>query len=76
MPEMDGFELFEQLQENTATVHIPVILLTSKVLARSAMLRYSQGRRSHHEALQSPHHLATGRRTVGVARLMDKSLSE
>jgi CheY-like chemotaxis protein len=34
MPEMDGFEMFEQLQENPATQNIPVILLTSKVLAR------------------------------------------
>jgi CheY-like chemotaxis protein len=34
MPEMDGFEMFEKLQNNSATQSIPVILLTSKVLAR------------------------------------------
>jgi len=34
MPVMDGFEMFEQLQEKVATQAIPVILLTSKVLAR------------------------------------------
>lgn len=34
MPEMDGFEVFEKLRENQATQNIPVILLTSKVLAR------------------------------------------
>lgn len=34
MPEMDGFEMFEKLQGNPATQGIPVILLTSKVLAR------------------------------------------
>ncbi len=34
MPEMDGFEMFETLQGNPATQQIPVILLTSKVLAR------------------------------------------
>jgi CheY-like chemotaxis protein len=34
MPEMDGFELFERLQGDGETVNIPVILLTSKVLAR------------------------------------------
>lgn len=34
MPEMDGFEMFKQLQENPTTQNIPVILLTSKVLAR------------------------------------------
>jgi CheY-like chemotaxis protein len=34
MPVMDGFQVFEQLQNNSATKNIPVILLTSKVLAR------------------------------------------
>lgn len=34
MPGMDGFEMFEKLQGNAATQDIPVILLTSKVLAR------------------------------------------
>jgi CheY-like chemotaxis protein len=34
MPGMDGFKLFEKLQGNPETQNIPVILLTSKVLAR------------------------------------------
>ena len=34
MPEMDGFKVFERLQNNSETQKIPVILLTSKVLAR------------------------------------------
>jgi len=34
MPEMDGFETFERLRGDAATQNIPVILLTSKVLAR------------------------------------------
>jgi len=38
MPEMDGFEMFQKLQENPATQNIPVILLTSKVLARDRKL--------------------------------------
>lgn len=33
MPDMDGVQLFEQLQSNPVTQEIPVILLTSKVLA-------------------------------------------
>jgi len=32
MPDMDGFSVFEQLQANTATCAIPVVLLTAKVL--------------------------------------------
>ncbi len=31
MPDMDGLATFERLQANTATQHIPVILLTAKV---------------------------------------------
>jgi CheY-like chemotaxis protein len=34
MPDMDGFELLERLQATPATQGIPVIVLTSKVLAR------------------------------------------
>ncbi len=34
MPGMDGFEIFNQLQAHPATQPIPVIALTSKVLAR------------------------------------------
>lgn len=32
MPDMDGFSVFEQLQANSATRTIPVVLLTAKVL--------------------------------------------
>ena len=32
MPDMDGFSVFEQLQANSATRRIPVVLLTAKVL--------------------------------------------
>ncbi|HEY9804464.1 MAG TPA: response regulator [Leptolyngbyaceae cyanobacterium] len=32
MPNMDGFAVYEQLQANSATKSIPVILLTAKVL--------------------------------------------
>lgn len=31
MPDMDGFTLFQELQNNSATQAIPVILLTAKV---------------------------------------------
>lgn len=34
MPNMDGFAVYEQLQANSATTAIPVILLTAKVLPR------------------------------------------
>lgn len=34
MPDIDGFELFEQLRAISATQDVPVIVLTSKVLAR------------------------------------------
>jgi CheY-like chemotaxis protein len=33
MPDMDGVTTFQRLQENSATRHIPVILLTAKVQA-------------------------------------------
>ncbi|MBE9230024.1 response regulator [Phormidium sp. LEGE 05292] len=32
MPDMDGFSVFEQLQANSTTRTIPVVLLTAKVL--------------------------------------------
>lgn len=32
MPDMDGFHCFDQLQANSATQTIPVVLLTAKVL--------------------------------------------
>lgn len=34
MPDMDGFDLFNQLQAHPGTQGIPVIVLTSNVLAR------------------------------------------
>lgn len=34
MPDMDGFEIYDKLQSHPATAGIPVIVLTSKVLAR------------------------------------------
>ncbi|HSM81570.1 MAG TPA: response regulator [Nodosilinea sp.] len=34
MPDMDGFELYHHLRSHPATEAIPVIVLTSKVLAR------------------------------------------
>lgn len=30
LPEIDGFEVCQQIKENPATVHIPVIMLTAK----------------------------------------------
>lgn len=32
MPDMDGFSVFEQMQANSTTQKIPVVLLTAKVL--------------------------------------------
>ncbi|TYQ31351.1 response regulator [Pseudanabaena sp. UWO310] len=34
MPEMDGIEVYRNLQANSHTQHIPVILLTAKVQSR------------------------------------------
>ncbi len=34
IPDMDGFEIYETLKTHPATADIPVIVLTSKVLAR------------------------------------------
>ncbi|MGF1569152.1 MAG: response regulator [Nodosilinea sp.] len=34
MPDMDGFQMFTELQRDAATQTIPVLMLTSKVLAR------------------------------------------
>ncbi|WOD40006.1 response regulator [Nodosilinea sp. E11] len=34
MPDMDGFELYDRVQNHPATQGIPVVVLTSKVLAR------------------------------------------
>lgn len=41
MPDMDGLTTFQKLQENPATQHIPVILLTAKVQA-SDRRRYAE----------------------------------
>jgi CheY-like chemotaxis protein len=41
MPEMDGFAVYKQLQANSATQSIPVILLTAKVLP-SDRARFAQ----------------------------------
>lgn len=41
MPDMDGLTTFEKLQANSATRHIPVILLTAKVQAADH-LRYAE----------------------------------
>lgn len=41
MPNMDGFAVYEQLQANTATQAIPVILLTAKVQS-SDRTRFAQ----------------------------------
>lgn len=34
MPDMDGFEIYHQLRSHPASREVPVIVLTSKVLAR------------------------------------------
>lgn len=41
MPDMDGLTTFQKLQANSATQHIPVILLTAKVQA-SDRRRYAE----------------------------------
>jgi CheY-like chemotaxis protein len=40
MPDMNGFEVYERLQHNPTTAHIPVIMLTAKIdtLARKKAL--------------------------------------
>ncbi|MBW4486074.1 MAG: response regulator [Tildeniella torsiva UHER 1998/13D] len=43
LPDMDGFEIYDKLQSHPATQAVPVIVLTSKVLARD---------RAHFTALQ------------------------
>lgn len=43
MPEMDGFELLEELQKMEATRDIPVIVVTGKVLSETEMSRLNQG---------------------------------
>lgn len=43
MPEMDGFELTEQVKSNVEFSHIPVILLTAKVNTQSKVQGYELG---------------------------------
>lgn len=43
MPEMDGISFCEKIKENFATSHIPVILLTAKVLEESKLSGYLKG---------------------------------
>lgn len=41
MPDLDGYAVYQQLQDNPSTQNIPIILLTAKVLA-SDRRRFSQ----------------------------------
>lgn len=43
MPEMDGFELTQKLKTDMEISHIPVILLTAKVMAQSKVQGYELG---------------------------------
>lgn len=43
MPQMDGLTLLKRLKNNTATSHVPVILLTSKVAHESRIEGYEHG---------------------------------
>lgn len=47
MPVMDGLELTEQLKTNTATSHIPVIMLTAKNLEEHRVEGYEHGADSY-----------------------------
>lgn len=47
MPVMDGLELTEQLKTNTATSHIPVIMLTAKTLEEHRVEGYEHGADSY-----------------------------
>lgn len=47
MPVMDGLELTEQLKTNTATSHIPVIMLTAKNLEEHRAEGYEHGADSY-----------------------------
>ena len=47
MPVMDGLELTQQLKTNTATSHIPVIMLTAKNLEEHRAEGYEQGADSY-----------------------------
>lgn len=43
MPEMDGITFCEKIKENFATSHIPVILLTAKVMEESKISGFTKG---------------------------------
>jgi AraC-like DNA-binding protein len=43
MPEMDGITFCEQIKDNLITSHIPVILLTARVLDESKIAGYKKG---------------------------------
>ena len=47
MPVMDGLDLTEQLKTNTATSHIPVIMLTAKTLEEHRVEGYEHGADSY-----------------------------
>jgi DNA-binding response OmpR family regulator len=43
MPEMDGFRVLEAMQQDVVSRHIPVIVLTGKVLSEEDMAHLNQG---------------------------------
>ena len=43
MPEMDGIELSKKIKLNSATSHIPMIILTAKSAAKDKMEGYETG---------------------------------
>lgn len=47
MPEMDGLEFCRKIKQNTATCHIPIILLTAKNLDEQRIEGYEQGADSY-----------------------------
>ncbi len=47
MPEMDGFEFTRRVKSEIEFSHIPVILLTAKVMAQSKVQGYELGGLMH-----------------------------
>ena len=43
MPEMNGFELCQKLKNDTATSHIPIVMLTARSLEQDKLKGYSAG---------------------------------